>query len=35
MSLHSDTLSWFEVNQFLLLLLNDTYIVEKQHIHIS
>jgi hypothetical protein len=32
MSLHSDTLSWFWVNQVLLFLLNAACLVEKQQI---
>jgi hypothetical protein len=32
MSLHSNTLSWFQANQSLLFLLNATCLVEKQQI---
>ena len=32
MSLHSDTLSRFQVNQSLRFLINDTYLAEKQKI---
>ena len=32
---HSDTLSWFRANQFLLFLLNAVWLVEKQQIPIS
>ena len=35
MSLHSDTLSWFQANQSLLLLLNVACLAEKQQIAIS
>ena len=31
-SLHSDTLSWFPANQFLLLLLNAACLAQKQQI---
>jgi len=34
MSLHSDTLYWFQANQSLLLLLNAAYLGEKQQIPI-
>jgi hypothetical protein len=34
MSLHSDTLFWFRANQFLLFLLNDAFLAEKQQIPI-
>ena len=34
MSLHSDTLSWFQANQSLLLLLNVVCLVDKQQIPI-
>jgi hypothetical protein len=30
MSLYSDTLSWFQTNQSSLLLVNDTYVVQKK-----
>ena len=30
MSLHSDTLPWFQDNQFLFLLLNAAFLAEKQ-----
>ena len=32
MLLHSDKSSWFRANQFLLLLSNDLYLVQKQQI---
>ena len=35
MSLHSDTLSWFQANQSLLLLLNAARLAEKQQLWIS
>jgi hypothetical protein len=34
MSLHTDTFSWFRANQYLLFLLNDVCLAEKQHIPI-
>jgi hypothetical protein len=34
MSLHSDTLFWFQANQSLLFLLNDGFLAEKQQIPI-
>ena len=35
MLLHSDTLSWFQVNQYLLFRLNAACFVEKQQIPIA
>ena len=32
MSLHSDTLFWFQANQYLLLLLSAAYLAENQQI---
>jgi hypothetical protein len=34
MSLHSDTLFWLRANQYLLFLLNDACLAEKQHLPI-